>query len=261
MQSRSWQRENNNSLNKKLSMKRITQLLLLTFIAIVSFSYTAPKKKASILVFSKTAGYRHSAIAEGKAALLKLGRENNLSIDTTEDAAWFTDKKLKKYNAVIFLNTTGNVLNEEQQQAFEKYIQSGKGFVGIHAATDTEYDWPWYAKLVGANFLNHPKTQKAKLVVIDKTHLSTAHLPDTWERTDEWYNFKNINPAMKVIMTIDESSYDGGKNGANHPMAWFMEYDGGKSFYTALGHTPESYSDPLFLQHILGGIKYVTGMK
>jgi len=242
-------------------MKRITQLLALAFIAIVCFSYAAPKKKTSILVFSKTAGYRHSAIAEGKTALLKLAQENNLSIDTTEDASYFTSKKLKKYSAVIFLNTTGNVLNEEQQQAFEKYIQSGKGFMGVHAATDTEYDWPWYAKLVGGNFLSHPKIQKAKLIVTDRTHLSVTHLPDTWERTDEWYNFKNINPAMKVIMTIDESSYEGGKNGANHPMAWYMDYDGGKSFYTALGHTAESYSDPLFLQHLLGGIKYVTGRK
>lgn len=242
-------------------MKKIAQLLALAFITSVCFSYTVPKKKISILVFSKTAGYRHTAIAEGKTALLKLAQENNFSIDTTEDARYFTSKKLKKYNAVVFLNTTGNVLNEEQQKAFEKFVQSGKGFVGVHAATDTEYDWAWYAKLVGANFLSHPKIQKAKLVVTDKTQLSTMHLPGTWERTDEWYNFKNINTAMKVIMTIDESSYEGGKNGANHPMAWYMEYDGGKSFYTALGHTAESYSDPLFMQHLLGGIKYVTGRK
>lgn len=242
-------------------MQKIVKLFSLAFIAIVCFSYVVPKKKISILVFSKTAGYRHSAIAEGKIALLKLAAENNFSIDTTEDAGFFTDKNLKKYSAVIFLSTTGDVLNEEQQKAFEKYIQSGKGFVGIHAATDTEYDWPWFAKLVGANFLSHPKQQTAKLVITDKSHLSTMHLPATWERFDEWYNFKNINPDMHVLLTIDESSYEGGKNSPNHPMAWYMNYDGGKSFYTALGHTAESYTDPLFMQHILGGIKYVTGMK
>jgi len=242
-------------------MKKIVTLLSAAFIAIICFSYITPKKKISILVFSKTAGYRHSAIAEGKIALLKLGVENNFNVDTTEDASYFTEKKLKKYAAVVFLSTTGDVLNEEQQKAFEKYIGSGKGFVGIHAATDTEYDWAWYAKLVGANFLSHPKQQNAKLIITDKNHLSTAHLPDSWTRFDEWYNFKNINPAMHVIMKIDEGSYEGGKNGTDHPMAWYMDYDGGKSFYTALGHTPESYSDPLFLQHLLGGIKYVTGMK
>ena len=242
-------------------MKKIAALLTIALIAIACFSYITPKKKISILVFSKTAGYRHAAIAEGKVALLKLGAENNFSVDTTEDASYFTEKTLKKYSAVIFLSTTGDVLNDEQQKVFEKYIQSGKGFVGVHAATDTEYDWAWYAKLVGANFLSHPKQQKAKLIVTDKNHLSTAHLPNTWERFDEWYNFKNINPAMHVVMNIDEGSYEGGKNGADHPMAWYMDYDGGKSFYTALGHTPESYSDPLFLQHLLGGIKYVTGMK
>lgn len=242
-------------------MKKITASLSVVLIALMCFAYSLPKKKISILVFSKTAGYRHASIADGKSALLKLSHDNNFSVDTTEDATWFTDKKLKKYSAVIFLSTTGDVLNNEQQKAFERFIQSGKGFVGVHAATDTEYDWPWYAKLVGANFESHPKQQKARLNVIDKTHLSTSHLPDIWERTDEWYNFKNINPAIKVIITIDESSYEGGKNGLSHPMAWYLEYDGGKSFYTELGHTPESYSDTFFLKHLLGGIKYVTGMK
>lgn len=242
-------------------MKKYIVLLSALFVAVVCFSYSVPKKKISILVFSKTAGYRHASIKEGKIALLKLGLDNNFSVDTTEDAAFFTDKNLKKYNAVVFLSTTGNVLNNDQQEAFTKYIQSGKGFVGIHAATDTEYDWDWYAKLVGANFLSHPKTQKARLNIIDKTNISTAHLPAIWERTDEWYNFKKINPETKIIMTIDETSYEGGKNGNNHPMAWYHEYDGGKSFYTALGHTPESYVDPLFLQHLLGGIKYAAGSK
>jgi uncharacterized protein len=242
-------------------MKNLIRLLSITCIAIICFSWAAPKKKPSILVFSKTAGFRHASIAEGKIALLQLGRDNNFSVDTTEDASMFTDKTLKKYSAVIFLSTTGDVLNDEQQKAFENYIRSGKGFFGIHAATDTEYGWPWFGKLVGAYFISHPKTQKAKLVIIDKINKAVSHLPEVWERTDEWYNFKNINPDIKVIMTIDENSYEGGKNSPSHPMAWYHEYDGGKSFYTALGHTPESYSDPLFLQHLLGGIKYAAGIK
>jgi type 1 glutamine amidotransferase len=242
-------------------MTKIIRLLTLLALVVISFSYSSPKKIKSVLVFSKTAGFRHASIAEGKTALLLLGQANNFSVDTTEDATWFTDNKLKKYSAVVFLNTTGDVLNTDQQKAFEKYIQSGKGFAGIHSAADTEYDWAWFAKLVGANFESHPNPQKAKLNVIDKTHLATAHLPAIWERTDEWYNFKNINPSTKVIMTIDENSYEGGKNGSNHPMAWYHKYDGGKAFYTALGHTSESYWEPLFLQHLLGGIKYATGIK
>ena len=230
-------------------------------VTILCFSYAVPKKKKAVLVFYKTAGYHHASIAEGKMALLKLGLENNFSVDTTDDSTKFTTAILKKYDAVIFLNTTGNVLSEEQQKAFEKFIHSGKGFLGIHAATDTEYGWPWYGKLAGAYFVSHPKQQLAKLLVTDKKNIATSHLPAIWERTDEWYNFKDINPDIKVLMTIDETSYEGGKNGSLHPMAWYHEYDGGKSFYTELGHTPESYSDPLFLQHVLGGIKYVTGMK
>jgi len=240
-------------------MKNSYTLLAILAITLICFTSSISKKKNKVLVFSKTAGYRHASITKGKEAIRLLAEKNSFTIDTTEDASHFTKKNLKKYAAVIFLSTTGNVLNDEQQNAFEDFIRSGKGFMGIHAATDTEYDWQWFVKLVGANFLSHPKIQKAKLIVTDKANLSVMHLPGPWERTDEWYNFKNINPGIKVIMTIDETSYEGGKNGANHPMAWYHEYDGGRSYYTALGHTDESFIDPLFLQHLLGGIKYVTG--
>lgn len=131
--------------------------------------------------------------------------------------------------------------------------------MGVHAATDTEYEWPWYGKLVGAYFTNHPKVQKAIIKVTDKKHPSTKLLPDVWEHTDEWYNFKDINPDMKVLAWLDEKSYEGGTNGNEHPIAWYHEYDGGRAFYTGLGHTEESYSDPLFLKHLLGGIQYAIG--
>jgi glucose/arabinose dehydrogenase len=212
-----------------------------------------------ILVFSKTAGFRHSSIPNGKTALLKLATENNWSVDTTEDAAVFTEKNLKKYSAVVFLNTTGNILNNYQETAFERYIQAGGGFVGIHSATDTEYDWIWYARMVGANFESHPKPQQAKLIVTDKNHPSTKHLSDTWLKTDEWYNFKNLNKDVKVLLKIDETSYEGGKHGSDHPMAWYHEYDGGRAFYTELGHTEESYTDSVYLKHITGGIEYAVG--
>jgi type 1 glutamine amidotransferase len=243
-----------------MKFRVIFSLLLAICVGTLLSGFTE-KKKVRLLVFSKTAGFRHSSIGAGKLALLKMGAAQNWLVDTTEDAGFFTSDNLKKYDAVIFLSTTGNILDSAQQQAFEQFIRSGKGFAGIHAATDTEYDWPWYVGLVGASFESHPKQQTARLYRTDKAHLSTVMLPDTWERFDEWYNFKNINPATHTLLRIDESSYTGGKNGDQHAMAWYHEFGGGRSFYTALGHTDASYSEPLFLAHITGGINYVLGVK
>jgi type 1 glutamine amidotransferase len=209
-----------------------------------------------VLVFYKTAGFYHTSIPTGLVALQKMGRENGFGVDTTNNAAYFVADSLRKYHAVVFLSTTQDVLTLPQQAAFEKYIKAGNGFVGIHAATDTEYDWPWFNQLVGAYFESHPEIQNATVQVLDKSHLSTSFLPDRWERRDEWYNFKNINPNIKVLANLDETTYKGGKNGSNHPIAWYHSFDGGRAFYTAGGHTNESYQEPLFLQHLLGGIRY-----
>ena len=155
----------------------------------------APAAPKRILVFSKTKGWKHTSIPFGIAALQKLGRENEFRVDTTKNADYFTDDSLKHYQAVVLLSTTGNVLNQKQQAAFERYIQAGGGYMGIHAAADTEYDWPWYNKLAGAYFASHPSksnVRKATVDVTDKNHPSTAHLPDHWERTDEWYNYRSL---------------------------------------------------------------------
>ncbi len=242
-------------------LKKHHFVLLFSILFFLLIAAMPVRKKIRLLVFSKTMGFRHVSIGTGKLALIRLGEQQNWLVDTTEDAGQFTNEQLKKYDAVIFLSTTGNVLDSAQQQAFEQFIRSGKGFAGIHAATDTEYDWPWYVGLVGASFESHPKQQTARLYRIDKTHLSTVLLPDTWERFDEWYNFKNINPATHTLLRIDESSYTGGKNGEQHAMAWYHEYDGGRAFYTALGHTDASYTESLFIEHLSGGIKWVLGRK
>ena len=213
-----------------------------------------------ILVFSKTAGYRHASIPAGIAMLRQLCRDNGMVMDTTEDAAAFTDANLKRYAAVVFLNTTGDVLNPVQETDFERYIQAGGGYVGIHSATDTEYGWSWYGGLAGAYFNGHPAIQEAHIQVCDHDHKSTQCLPDSvWIRTDEWYNFKNVNPNLNILLKLDESSYQGGTMNGNHPLAWYHEYDGGRAFYTAMGHTMESYDEPLFRQHILGGLLYAIG--
>ena len=240
-------------------------VLFVCLVTAVSFTnsnqQTLPIEKSKVLIFSKTNGYRHQSIEVGIAAIKKLAAANNFDVDATEDSVYLSDANFKKYKAVIFLSTTGTVLGKEQELALQNFIHAGGGFVGIHAATDCEYEWPWYDKMIGANFLSHPQQQEAKLIVVDKTHSSTKHLPATWSRKDEWYNFKNMNPDVKVLIKIDETSYTGGKNGDSHPMAWYQAYEGGRVFYTELGHTEESYTDPLYLQHVLGGIQYAMGTK
>jgi len=216
-----------------------------------------------LLVFSKTDGFRHASIKDGKIALQKLAAGHNFAIDFTEDSTAFTDANLAHYGVVIFLLTTGEIFNDNQQAAFERYIRSGGGYVGIHSASDTEYDWPWYGQLLGA-FLNiahkHSRVLQTTIHVVDRTHPSTVMLPPLWVRTDEWYNFAT-NPRGKVhvLMILDESTYIGGTMGADHPIAWWHDYDGGRSWYTALGHTSESYYEPLFLAHLWGGITYAVG--
>ena len=245
----------------KKKSTRLCLLLLLTA-SIALSSYTLAKKQNKILVFSKTAGFRHtSSISAGKKYLIELGQKNKFSVDTTESAGVFTPDNLKQYAAVVFLCTTGDVLNNEQQQAFEQFIKKGGGYVGLHSAADTEYGWPWFGELNGAYFKNHPRQQEAVFHVVHPNHIATAHLPKVWKRFDELYNFKWIGTDLNVLITIDESSYTGGGNGENHPMAWYHDFDGGRGFYTGLGHDNKSWEDPLYLQHVLGGIQYAMGLK
>ncbi len=239
-------------------LKRGFDLLLVIFL-LIELLGCSPSNEIKVLVFSKTEGFRHASIETGVEAIKKLGIENGFKVDATEDAAFFKEENLQNYATVIFLNTTGDVLNHYQQADFERFIQAGGGYVGIHSAADTEYDWAWYGKMVGGYFVSHPPTCKATLKVVDNNHLSTTMLPEIWERTDEWYNYKSLNPKVNKLIMLDESSYEGGTNGDNHPSAWYHEYDGGRAFYTGGGHTKEAFSEPLFMQHILGGIRYAIG--
>jgi cytochrome c len=223
---------------------RILYATLGTAALVVATVLTLPSASAvdeeyDVLVFSKTAGFRHGSIAVGRTAIQQLGAENGFSV------------------------TLSNVLDETQQGAFERYIQAGGGYVGIHAASDTEYDWGWYGGLVGAYFNGHPAQQTATIKVAGRSNPSTAHLPNRWERFDEWYNFRNYTDgSVRVLARLDETTYDAGTNamGDNHPIAWCHPYDGGRAWYTGLGHTDASYSEPAFLQHVLGGIQQVAGV-
>jgi cytochrome c len=215
-----------------------------------------------ILLITKTAGFRHDSIPTAVQALRELGGRNRIEVDATEDAAVFTDRRLRRYDVVVFLLTTGDVLDDRGQAAFQRYIQSGGGFAGVHSASDTEHDWPWYGALVGAYFRTHPQIQPGTIVVSDPRDASTRGLPRRWQRTDEWYAFAtNPRGTVRVLATLDEASYTPGDSamGGDHPIAWSQRYEGGRSWYTAAGHTRESYDEPLFRSHVLGGILWVAG--
>ncbi|MFF5233174.1 ThuA domain-containing protein [Dactylosporangium sp. NPDC000521] len=212
-----------------------------------------------VLVFSKTAGFRHDSIGTGIQAIRDLGAANNFTVTATEDATRFTTANLAQYEAVVFLSTTGDVLNDAQQAAFESYIRGGGGYVGIHSAADTEYSWSFYGQLVGAYFASHPAIQQVNVKTENRAHPATAHLPQTWTRTDELYNYQsNPRSTARVLSTLDESSYSGGTMGADHPITWCKTIDSGRSFYTGLGHSQSSYSETALRAELLGGIRYAA---
>jgi type 1 glutamine amidotransferase len=206
-----------------------------------------------ILVMSKTAGFRHGSIGAGVEALRTMGAEHGFAVDVTEDAAVFAPDRLAAYDVVVFNNTTGDILGRPQEAALESYIRNGGGFVGIHAATDTEYDWAWYGKLVGARFKGHGPVQPATLEAADRDHPSTRRLPSPWTRNDEWYTFYDMAPDLHVLVRLKEP------DGSARPIAWCRVFDGGRSWYTAGGHTDESFAEPLFVEHLYGGIRWAMG--
>jgi cytochrome c len=215
-----------------------------------------------VLVFSRTAGFRHASIPAGLAALTGLAQQHGFGLSATENGDEFSDEKLATYDAVVFLSTTGDVLIAPQEAAFERYMAAGGAFVGIHAAADCEYQWPFYGNLVGAYLLGHSFVTTASVTLEPVTHASLTGLPSPWSHEDEWYGFQtNPRAQVTVLLTVDETSYDPGQGrmGADHPVAWYHQNQGGRAFYTALGHTSESFQDPAILSHLLGGIQWALG--
>jgi len=236
---------------------------VLAFLAAgLSCSSTEPQQDTGgrILLFSRTAGFRHESIEPAVAALQQLATSKGVQVDATEDPTVFSADSLARYDAVVFLLTTGDVLDDGQQNALMAFVQQGGGFAGVHSATDTEYDWPWYGQLVGAYIATHSAILTGRLLVRTADHPATSALPATWTRVDEWYEFRDVQPGLTVLLDIDETSY---KTPAENPVpqprpiAWFRTFSGGRSFYTALGHTNESWAEPLFLAHVWGGIESV----
>lgn len=226
-----------------------------------------------LLIFTKTAGFRHDSIPEGIVAVTEIGGSLGLGVTATEDATSFTHDNLAHCAAVVFLNTTGDVLDDAQQRVFEEYIASGGAYVGVHSAADTEYDWSFYGNLVGAYFQKHPRIQEATVELKVDDHPATRGIDRFWNRTDEWYDYRAApRVGVTVLATLDESSYDGGSMFGNHPIAWCQEIAAppgsasapgasplpARAIYTGGGHTKESYSEPAFLRHLTGSLAWAT---
>ena len=243
-------------------MVKIILLLFINFlINITSDNLYKKNDKISLLVFYETQGFVHEeAIREGKIMMSKIGNQKNYNIIFADNSDLFDSTYLDKVDVIIFLCTTLDVLDEKEEKAMKKFIRNGGGFIGIHSATDTEYEWEWYGKLVGAYFLNHPDIQKATIITEKESHFLTDHLKNSWSIKDEWYNFKDFNPDINVLLSLDETSYEGGENGEYHPISWYHEFDGGRSFYTGLGHVGETYNDPRFVKMINKAILYTSGL-
>ncbi|WP_300441004.1 ThuA domain-containing protein [Christiangramia sp.] len=233
----------------------------LIVVFVLLFGVKLQSQDKQVLIFSKTEGFRHNSIETGIQAIQEIGDALNFKSITSQDSRFFTENDMSKINLVIFLNTTGDILNMEEQTAFQNYMDNGGNFFGIHAAADTEFNWNWYGDLVGAYFKGHPEIQEAVINVKMPQHPTVEHLRDnTWKRTDEWYNYKDIANGLNVLLSLDDTSYSGGENGDFHPIAWYQNYrGGGVSIYTGGGHTIESYSEPNFREHLRKCIEFALG--
>lgn len=223
-------------------------------------------KKVRVLVYTKNGkGFVHDNIATASGAILKLGKEHGFAVDTSSDPKVFTEANLKKYALLIFNNTNNEVFDTDDQKVqFMRYVQAGGGFVGLHSATGTERQWPWFKRLIGASFLRHAKHQPFTEIIIDRNHPSTSFLPQRWERDDECYFFKEYNPDIHVLMVHDLAPLDDKDKptyygGTSSPSVWCHEFDGGRQWYTSLGHDAPIYETKEFQQHIMGGITWVIG--
>lgn len=243
-------------------------LLLVAIMTLRITQFDAPAADATtpafrVLVFSKTLGYRHASITNGLAAIRELGAKHNFAVDATEDSTAFSATNLARYQAVVLLSVTGDVWNSEQQDAFKEYVLAGGGLAAIHGAIfgplACEEHWGWYGEMFCGAFTNHSQVMPGVVNLEDHQHPSTVGLPDRWQRTDEWYNFTGTpRGCAHILATVDESSYHGGEMGADHPIAWCRPVGKGRMWYTAMGHTESGFSEPLFRQHILGGIQWAV---
>lgn len=243
------------------SSEMMTRLIIALVLGLSGWDCLASGER--LLVYSQTTSFHHLSIADGIAALKKGAVSEGYTLDFSEDAAYFTQENLGKYQGIVLMSPSGNNFNLAQRAAFEEFFHQGGGVAGIHDAISGplayEWEWPWYVKLNGAVFINHSDILPATVKVVDATHPSTMGLPAKWVHTDEWYNYKfDDRTGMHVLLNLEETTYTGGTMGADHPAAWTRDIEGGHAWFTILGHTSEDYTDSIFLSHFWGGIRSVV---
>lgn len=251
-------------------MRQILQIAILSMFFTMCKTSDNSDKALNVLVYSSTNGFRHKCIPIALQTLSEIAETENWTIYQTEDSLFFTANNLAKFDVLVFLQTSGDILGSEQKQMVETFVETGSGLVTIHSGTITEYNWEWYGKAIGAYFIGHPPVQQARLVIEDKNHPATSFFPaDTWVIEDEWYSFdRNPRNDVHVLISIDESSYNVNGNRkadrpdlrmGDHPLVWYRFVGDGRVFQTALGHPVELYADTLFRKHLAGAINWGGG--
>ncbi|MFD0991097.1 ThuA domain-containing protein [Mariniflexile jejuense] len=249
---------------KSNKLKVVLSVFLMLF-----FIFSIGAQQFKVLLFTKTVGFHHESILEGVRGIRSLAAKHDFIVDWQENSNVFNDENLSKYQCVVFLSTTGDILNENEQKSFEKFIRNGNGFVGVHSASNTETDWLFFTKMLGMTFKIHPLVQTAYIKVEDSNFPGMERFPKKMLWTDEWYEFNMpaISPNLNYLLSVDEKTYkpyikfnnqEGNGMGEFHPTAWYQFYEGGRSFYTSLGHIDAIYSDEMFLEHLFGGIYWAA---
>lgn len=246
-------------------------LIVLSLISLSAYSQNVNWKRVKVLVYTKNGkGYVHENIPFAARAIQRLGQQHGFSVDTTSKPEVMTEANLKQYNALIFTSTNNDVFDTDAQRlAFRRYVEAGGGFVGIHSVTGTERNWTWFKRMMGGTFLWHPKFQLFRLRVLATEHPSMQGVPAVWEKQDECYFLKELSPGPTVIMASDLTSLNpaeaekikasAGTYATLYPSAWYYDFDGGHTWVTQLGHDKKDYEEPVFLNHIFQGLRYVVG--
>jgi len=251
-----------------MSSRRSFGIAALSLAALCCSLPSIAADKGHVLVYSGSTGFRHESIPAGVEAVKAIATKAGYVVEATEDPEVFTKEKLKAFKAIVFVSTTTDPKKPESEwfvgekrDALQSFLKDGKGIVALHAAGDSHYHWPWYGKMIGGYFERHPKgTPKATVTVVDSKHPATAKLPKTLERVDEWYYYKDFDPTVHVLITVDPATIGDGEADANvNPLVWYHDYGGGRVFYSGLGHTIDNYSEPYIIDLITGGLAWAIG--
>ncbi|MBN2350023.1 MAG: ThuA domain-containing protein [Bacteroidales bacterium] len=251
-------------------MNKCITFIFIFLLSVMSINAKDNNKNINVLVYYNTAGYWHESTPEGVKTFVLLGNQNQWNVTSTEDSTLFTDAFLNRFDVIVFLETGLTIFDDMQKAAVQRFVRGGKGLITVHTGTYTEMEWPWWVNAVGGKFLGHPPEQKGKLIIEDNTHISTLHLTEpTWETTDEWYSFdRNPRDSAHVLISIDENSYNVDDDkwfpGVNqrmgdHPIVWYREYENGRIYQTALGHSEKMFQDPNYQKLLTGAILWAAG--